>query len=253
MDDEEIRRKAEALRARGQQAQSARDAQKAAVDRAAAEFRQGVRDFAETAAQRLRAAGVPTREALLGPVEPAQQGRPSWQRPTWRERFADFKDALNGMAPTPEPTPPSTVAGWQIPILHPLTGDRAEHGVMFEITRYDRGDVSSRATWFLIVFLTVDGRLCFAAQPMGDRPPLLYDFDRDSHWVREFAGKEIASLDRGEVTNALGFLRDSEREWQVGREQAQISLWETKEHNDQVVDGLLVGWHAGLEDLLQPR
>ncbi|MFF4590252.1 hypothetical protein [Streptomyces sp. NPDC001388] len=251
MDEQEIRTRAEALRAQGRRQESEHNARKAARDRAEADFRDGVRTFAATAVRRLRAAGVPPREARLAPFEHAPQARQSWQRPTWRERLADFREALNGGAPSPEPTAPETVAGWRIPILHPLTGLRREHGQVFDIVQYVRGDVSSRATWYLIVFLTVDGRLLFAARPSGDGTPLLYAFDRDAPWVRGYVGEEVASFDRGKVVSALGFFRDAEAEWQVGREQAQISLWEAKEHNDQVADGLLVGWYAGLEDLLQ--
>lgn len=80
----------------------------------------------------------------------------------------------------------------------------------------------------------------------------MYDFDRDAPWVNRCVGKEIADLDRNEISNALGFFRASEAEWQVGREQAQLSLWEAKEYNDRVADGLLIGWHAALEDLLRP-
>jgi hypothetical protein len=146
------------------------------------------------------------------------------------------------------------VWGWRIPILDPLTGQRRDHGQRFEVVRYERGDESARATWFLIVFLTVDGRLCFAADPLGDStPPLLYDFDRDAPWVGTYAGKEVDSFKRSEVTLALGFTRASDLEWEVGREKAQISLYEAIEHNDRVAAGLLVGWHAALDELIQAR
>ncbi|MFI5673401.1 hypothetical protein [Streptomyces cellulosae] len=251
MDDEEIRRRAQALRALGQQRESELDAQRAGAQAAATQFRDGVRDFADAAAARLRAAGVPTVEALLAPAEAADVGHRSWQRPTWRERLTGFRQTVNGQA-APQPPAQGRIAGWQLPILHPITGQRTDHGQMFDICDYARGDVSGRTTWFLIVFLTVDGRLCFAARRTGGGPPLLYDFDRNAPWVDSCVGKEIADLDRNEISNALGIFRAAEEEWQVGREQAQISLWEAKEYNDRVADGLLIGWHAALEDLLSP-
>lgn len=257
MDDQEMRRRAEALRALGQQREAALDAKRVAADATEAEFREGVRDFADLAARRLSAAGVPTIQAQQAPPPVEPQERRSWQRPTWRDRLTEAwrgPEAWRDPEAAQQPPAPETVWGWRIPILHPVTGQRTDHGYMFEIARYERGDVSGRATWFLVVFLTVDGRLCFAAQSIDAKgSPLLYSFDRDVHWVHTYAGKEVGSFQRAEVALALGFLRDSEKEWQVGREQAQVPLYETAEHNDRVGDGLLVGWHAALDELIQPR
>jgi hypothetical protein len=252
---DDVQQQAERIRALARQRDEALAAERDAKQQDEERFRTGVTQFAATAAQRLAAAGVPTIEARLAPVEspPRRPERRSWQRPTFRDRISGAVAALRefGEEPPAPPEQPAPVRGWRMPIIHPVTGARNDHGMSYTHTLYERGDPSGRITGALLVFLGTDGRLSFAGSPTGEDTVYLYPYlPRDTAWI-EYAGRDVASVRPRDVVAALGFGQSSAAAWEVGRDQAQIELYEAVEHNKHVADNLVAGWYAALEDLLE--
>lgn len=252
MEDPRNRPDVEALRALARRREEQSAAEQSAKEAAGERFRADVRRFAQSAAERLWAAGVPTSEARLArpDSESEPEGRRSWQKPpSLRERMSRFKQSLNAPAAPPREQGPGAVRGWHVPIIHPLTGQRSDHGQLFTVYDVSYGESVESDRGSLIVFCTAQGRLFFAARTSSD--VYLYPFRRDVTWVDRFAGADISALAPREVVLALGFFRSGAPAWEVGRDQSLVELYEASDHNDTVAGALVTGWHAALEDLLE--